>query len=171
MRPHNLFGPASLLGFLVSEAVLAASCYIVAVIFLIRSDPTVFLLHHWGLVRILVLTAGILLGFYLQDLYENPRVNNKILLVQQVCLVLGLAFLLQAALNYADEKLVLPRWPMMVGSLLALVALPAWRISYNWFLTSIQHGDRLFRAVPIQQANGLCQQHLGRSLHVGTPIL
>lgn len=141
MRLSNVFGPTSILGFLVSEAVLATTCYVVAAVLLLNADPTVFLLYHWGLVRIVVLVGGILLIFYFQDLYGDLRVRSNILLVQQVCLVIGLAFLLQALLNYIHGQWVLPRWVMLTGSLLALAALPGWRIFYSRFLTSAQHGD------------------------------
>ena len=39
-------------------------------------------------------------GFYLSDLYSQLRVRSKSQLLQQVCFVLGVAFLIQSLLDY-----------------------------------------------------------------------
>ncbi len=143
MRAHRLLGRSSTTGFIISEAVLITSCYIAAAIVLLPMDPVVFLLRNGGLVRIALITLTVVLGFYLQDLYENLQVPSRVLLVQQVCFVIGLAFLVQALLNYIDSELVMPRWVMMTGSAVALVALPAWRIGYGTALSSAISAERV----------------------------
>jgi len=72
----------------------------------------------------------IILGIYFHDLYEDYRVRSRILLLQQTSLVLGMAFVLQAALSYARSPYLLPKWLMVYGSLAVLVLLPAWRILF-----------------------------------------
>jgi lipopolysaccharide/colanic/teichoic acid biosynthesis glycosyltransferase len=66
------------------------------------------------------------------------------LLVQQFCVVLGFAFLLQALLNYGSWNVVLlPKWTMMYGSLLTLIVLPAWRILFASLVTKALGSQRL----------------------------
>jgi len=109
----------------------AAASYLVSDI-----DPVVWLLYEDGLLRIAILTACILLGLYFQDLYSSLRVRSRFFLLQQVSLVLGAGFLLEATLSYAYPLLVMPRWIMMIGSFICLALLPLWRILYS---LAVQH--------------------------------
>ncbi len=131
MALQKLFGPTSIVVLLITEIALIFTCYIVGVWFILESDLVVFLLYHWGLIRIAILVAAIITGLHFQDLYESIRVPSVTLLFQQVCLAVGLAFILQALLNYADSRLVFPRWVMLAGSGLALAAIVIWRIVYS----------------------------------------
>ncbi|HET8547686.1 MAG TPA: sugar transferase, partial [Bryobacteraceae bacterium] len=72
-----------------------------------------------------------MLGLYFQDLYSEFRIRSRIELVQQICLVIGLVFILQAVLTYVDPDLMMPRWLMMMGCGLVLVLVPAWRLIYT----------------------------------------
>jgi hypothetical protein len=92
---------------------------------------------------VVILTSAIIAGFYLQDLYEDIRVRSRILLVQQMCLSLGIAFLVQALLNYVDSTLVFPRWIMLLGSCFVLVTVPLSRIVFSAVITSTFHAERV----------------------------
>lgn len=130
IRIFKIFVPTSILVLLVSEALLLASCYVAAVFLLTDVDPEVFLIYDNGLWRLLFVVAVELLGLYLLDLYSDLRVHSRIGLVQQLCLVVGIAFISQAFLSYLSASLILPRWVMIVGSSFALVLLPTWRVLY-----------------------------------------
>jgi sugar transferase (PEP-CTERM system associated) len=139
----RIITPSSVLGLLISEAMLALTCYVVALYLILNVDPLVFLIHNHGLARIGMTVAAVLLGFYFQDLYEDLRVRSRTFLGQQVCLAIGLAFILQALVNYVSRDLVLPRWVMMTGSAFALVALTSWRAIYASFVESAFHAERV----------------------------
>ncbi len=130
MRLRRLLGPESSFAVLVTELVLLFTCYTVAATLLLPVDPVVFLFYDGGALRFLLVTVTVLIVLHLQDLYEVLRVDSRLLLLQQFSLAIGVAFLLQAFLNYADSALVMPRWTMLVGSSLALVVLPANRLFF-----------------------------------------
>jgi len=136
MRLFRIYFPPSVPALLASEIVLMFFCYVLAVILVVDFDPEIFLLYDGGLGRIGLMVAAMLTGLHFQDLYTNLRIRSKLLLVQQFCLVIGAAFLLQALLSYSKSSWVLPRWIMLIGSLCALVLLPAWRILYGRLVTS-----------------------------------
>jgi sugar transferase (PEP-CTERM system associated) len=123
--------PASVLGLVFSEAVLTTGAYVVSAYVISDIDPAVWLVYEDGGLRIAMASACILLGFYFQDLYAQIRVQSRFLLLQQVSLVMGAAFLIQALLSYGVPRLVMPRWIMMTGSLFCMAALPLWRIAYS----------------------------------------
>ena len=124
--------PSSVLALVVSEGVLIFSCYVLAAYWFLGIAVDVFLLDGGGLWQIALVAAMIMAGLYFNDLYENYRVRSRILLMQQFCLVLGSAFLLQALLNLGSWNVVLlPKWMMLYGSAMILVVLPLWRIFYT----------------------------------------
>jgi sugar transferase (PEP-CTERM system associated) len=123
--------PGNVIALLLSEAILVFSCYLLATYWALEVAVDVYLFDDGGIWSIVLVVAVILLGLYFCDLYENYRIRSKAALIQQFCLVLGVAFLLQALLNYGRwGLLLLPKWTMMYGSLMAIMVLPAWRILF-----------------------------------------
>jgi len=121
-----------MLSLLVPETILIFSCYILAAYWLGGADPTVFLLYDNGLLQIALVVAGVLIGLQLNKLYVQVGVRSKILLAQQLCLTLGVTFLLESLLSYLRiPELVLAPSIMLLGSGLTLAVLLVWRIFYS----------------------------------------
>jgi len=121
-----------ILSLLVPETILIFSCYILAAYWAAGADPSVFLLYDNGLLQIAVVAAGVLAGLQLNKLYVQVGVRSKILLLQQLCLTLGVTFLLESLLSYLKiPELVLAPTIMVAGSALTLAALLVWRLFYS----------------------------------------
>ena len=121
-----------ILSLLVPETILIFSCYILAAYWLSGADPSVFLLYDNGLLQIALVVAGVLIGLQLNKLYAQVGVRSKILLVQQLCLTLGVTFLLESLLSYLrTPELVLAPTIMMLGSAFTLAVLLVWRMFYS----------------------------------------
>jgi exopolysaccharide biosynthesis polyprenyl glycosylphosphotransferase len=132
IRLFKISVPGSVVALIISEAVLLFSCYLVAAYLTLDAAPDVFLLDADGLWSIALVVLVIIAGLYFADLYQTYRIQSRIELIQQYCLVLGVTFLVQALLNYGRwDFLVLPKWTMVYGSALALVLTPAWRIAFT----------------------------------------
>src|SRR5580658_3522131 len=130
----NLFS-TRILSLLVPETILIFSCYILAAYWLGGADPSVFLLYDNGLVQIALVVAGVLVGLQLNKLYAQVGVRSKILLFQQLCLTLGVTFLLESLLSYLRiSELVLAPSIMLLGSALTLAVLLVWRMFYSALL-------------------------------------
>jgi sugar transferase (PEP-CTERM system associated) len=127
VRIFSVMVPTSVLALLVSDLVLLFTCYVTGVFFVGDLDPEVFLLYDNGGLRVAVVVASIMFSLYFLDMYNEIRVRSRIFLVQQISLALGITFLTQALLSYANPSFILPRWVMIGGSSLALMLLPAWR--------------------------------------------
>jgi sugar transferase (PEP-CTERM system associated) len=133
----RVFIPASVIGLILSEVALILACYILGswlAGILLSSDfsLTFFLIYDDGWVKILVVVVCIVAGLYFQDLYSHFRVKSVVVLIQQLCLVVGFAFLFQALLSYLRlSDWTLPRWGMIFGSGLTLVLIPGWRVFYS----------------------------------------
>jgi sugar transferase (PEP-CTERM system associated) len=135
--------PSTIWALLISEATLVFTAYAGASYLLIDVDPLLWLLYEDGLLRILALVAWILVGLYFQDLYSNFRIRSRFVLVQQISLVLGTAFLFQALVSYGIPRLLLPRWVMMAGSFVVMVGVPLWRYIYSHLVVQEGSTERL----------------------------
>ena len=60
----------------------------------------------------------------------RDRVRSRIQLVQQVCLAVGVAFFAQAFMGYIVVGWIVPRYTMILGSLIVLIVIPPFRILY-----------------------------------------
>ncbi|QOY90221.1 sugar transferase [Paludibaculum fermentans] len=119
------------------------ACYIGAYALVGPDSLDIFLFYDGGMERVLFVVASVLLGVYLNDLYSELRVISRLRLVQQYCLVLGMAFLAQSLASYVSKDMVLGRWHMMVGSGLALAILPAWRFAYDLLFIRSHNRQRI----------------------------
>ena len=134
----RVFIPTSVIALAFSEFSFVFLCYVAGswlVSRFINQNLVIgsFLVDEGGLIQITVVTVCLVLGLYFQSLYTNVRVKSLTLLVQQVCLVIGLAFLIQALFAYIRRpEWSLPRWAMIFGDgVLALIVIPAWRLFFS----------------------------------------
>src|SRR5579871_3581814 len=92
--------PNSVVALVMSETILLFSCYIIAAYWVLDVAADVFLVDDGGWWRIGLVALVVIVGLYFHDLYDSFRIRSRILLVQQFCLILGIAFLLQALFSY-----------------------------------------------------------------------
>jgi sugar transferase (PEP-CTERM system associated) len=143
IRLFRVFVPVGSLALLSSEILLITSSFVLATYLVLEVDPTVFLLYDGGLVRILVVLGSILLGIHFHDLYSKIYVRSRVVLAQQLCLVIGIAFLFQGLVSYLNADLRVPIRVMVVGSFLATVAIFSWRVFFSAYVLRVVAQDRL----------------------------
>ena len=92
-----------------------------------------FLTVEDGLIRIAVVALCIVIGLDFQKIrHFDFGVIGYLGSIQQLCLVAGFAFLIQALFSYVKKpEWSLPRWGMIFGSAIALIVIPAWRVFYS----------------------------------------
>src|ERR1039458_6364239 len=143
IRLFKVFIPVGTLTLLVSEVLLVTSSFIFATYLVLEVDPTVFLLYDGGLLRIVLVVISILVGLHLHDLYSQIQIKSRIVLVQQLCLVMGVAFLCQGLIAYLNANLRVPIHVMLLGSAIAVVAIFFWRLLFSAFALQVVGRDRL----------------------------
>jgi sugar transferase (PEP-CTERM system associated) len=130
IRLFRVFIPTSVIGLLISEIVIATACYMLGFWIAGTEDAEVYFLLEDGITRTAIVVLTLIFGIYWADLYEDMQVTSALQLYQQFCLITGMAFLGQALVGYVDRQMIMPRWQMLIGSALAIVVLPAWRLAY-----------------------------------------
>jgi len=144
IRLFRVFIPTSVVALLVSEIILTYTCYVVATFLMLEAAPEVFLLDDNGWLRIALVVACLMLGIYFHDLYTQFRIRSRVLLLQQVIVVVGVTFLTQALLVYLRlPDLILPTWVMIVGSALTLILLPIWRTLFSTVVMKAMGSERV----------------------------
>ena len=143
IRLFRVFVPVGSLALLSSEILLIISSFVLATYVVLEVDPTVYLLYDGGLVRILLVLASILLGMHFHDLYSKIYVRSRLMLAQQLCLVIGIAFLFQALAGYVDASLRVPIRVMVMGSFLGVTAIFGWRVFFSAYVLRVVARDRL----------------------------
>jgi sugar transferase (PEP-CTERM system associated) len=142
-RLFKVFIPVQTLTLLMSEIVLVTSAFIFATYITFEADPTVYLMDEGGLMRIMLVVFSILIGLHFHDLYSQFQVKSRIVLVQQLCLVMGVAFLSQGLIAYLHGNLRVPIRVMVLGSAVAVVSIFLWRIFFSAYAFQVVGKDRL----------------------------
>ena len=131
IRPLHVFiSPGSFL-LLVLEAFLVSAAFILAAYFAAVVDPADYLLYNYGLVSIGTVVLTFVLGLYFDDLYAEVHIASRVLLLQRLVMVTGVAFLVQGLLSYINVDLRIPVPIMLVGSAMAVPAVFLERLLFN----------------------------------------
>jgi hypothetical protein len=139
----RIFVPVGALALFLSEILIVAACFLVVTFLTLNVDPQVFLFADNGLLRIALAGASILFGLYFQDLYANLYVKSRVLLIQQLSLVMGIALLAQGLLGYMGDGFRLPLRLMVPACALLVLALFGWRVAYSVFVLRVVGPQRV----------------------------
>src|SRR5260370_36095622 len=96
IRLFRVFVPVGTFALLIVEILLVTGAFILACYIVLPADPGDYLLYDGGLKSILLVVLSILIGLYLHDLYTDIDLKSRIILLQQLCLVMGIAFLMRS---------------------------------------------------------------------------
>ncbi|MEP6960913.1 MAG: hypothetical protein ABI995_02485, partial [Acidobacteriota bacterium] len=133
IRIFSVSVPVSVVLLVISETLLLFGCHYLAFYRALdeTNDPWFYFVYENGWIQVAFEVFVIQIGLYLMDQYEAVVLRSKAMLIQQLCLILGGAFLLQALIGYSKWTLLqLPQWSMVYGSLLVLLVISAWRAAF-----------------------------------------
>jgi lipopolysaccharide/colanic/teichoic acid biosynthesis glycosyltransferase len=128
---------------LVTEILLMAGAFYASAVIDRAIDPSVYFLYEGGLGRVVFACLTILAGLYFLHLYSEVRVVSRVRLLQQLCEVFGIALVAQSVVIYIRPSWILPRWLMINGAMISLVAMFLWRVFYSEFVLNIVRRQRL----------------------------
>ncbi|HLW75694.1 MAG TPA: sugar transferase [Bryobacteraceae bacterium] len=113
------------------EALLIAASYVAAAYWSAGADATPFLAYNGGWQQIAVATGLLLGAMYFRNLYGDLRIRSRILLLQELVLVIGVLFIVEALISYLRLGWTLRRGVLLPGSALALASVYVWRILFS----------------------------------------
>ena len=119
--------PGNVLVLMCGDFLLVLLCYLIPAQWTQELPLDLYLWDDNGALAIGLVVLVMVVGLYLSDLYSNLRKQSTLLLLQQLCVILGVELLLQSVLSYLRSPLVLPRWLMLYAGIGMIVVLPIWR--------------------------------------------
>lgn len=143
VRIFRVFIPVGTVAVFSCELLLMFSAFILACYLALPFDPTIFLLVDGGWLRILVVVATIVIGLHFNDLYSKIRVHSRIVLLQQLCLVIGVCFLFQGFLAYLSDSFRVPIRVMVIGNFITLIAIFSWRAFFSELALELVGRERI----------------------------
>jgi sugar transferase (PEP-CTERM system associated) len=143
VRLFRVFIPVSVLILLISEILLVILAYVAAAYIGYEGDPYEYLFYGTGVLNIALVVMSIIVGLYLHDLYSDLIVKSHLTLIQQLCFILGAAFLIEGAVSYLDRSLRMPLHVMVPGSAMAIAVIYGWRVLFSNYAIGRMGADRL----------------------------
>jgi len=143
IRLFRVYIPASTLVLLALETAIIISALCIAVYAFGDLDPLDYLLNNLGMVSVALVSFSFIAGVYFQDLYSQVRVKSRLLLGQQLLLVAGSVFLVQALISAVSPDLYMPFRVILLGSLIAVVSLFAARLLFSAYVLPRVAAERL----------------------------
>ena len=101
------------------------------------SDLWSYLFDENVALKIAVVVGTAVFFLYFVGLYDKIRVHSRLILLQDLLVIFGIAFFPQALLSYGGSDLVLLRWIMALGSILSILLLFVWRLAYAVLLERV----------------------------------
>jgi sugar transferase (PEP-CTERM system associated) len=161
--------PVGVLALLLSEIALTSLCFYLAAYWYFEAELLTFFMYDGGLMRTALVITSIILGMHFNDLYTRIHVQSRILLLQDLCQVIGIALLTQGLISYAMPSLRLGRQVMLVGTIGTLFVLFFWRQFYAEFiLHAVAREHILF--VGTNQVVQEMAEHIAKHAELGLSI-
>src|ERR1035438_508440 len=143
IRLFRVFVPANTVALAVFETIAITTAFSLAIYLGVEADPGDYLFYGTGWLSVALVSTSFLAGLYFQDLYAEVRVQSRLLLMQQLLMANGIAFLLQALVSTANPALYLPLRVMLLGSAMAVAILFAHRLLFSNYVLPRLPGERL----------------------------
>jgi lipopolysaccharide/colanic/teichoic acid biosynthesis glycosyltransferase len=169
IKLFRVFIPAGIFVLFLFEAIVVFSSFLASIYLLLERDPTDYLVDNLGYVSVGLVTISILAGVYFQDLYSEVRVKSRLQLLQQLMMVDGFAFLLEALLSTAFPDMYLPLGIMLLSSLMATIAMFGGRLVFGAYLLPRVPRERLL-LIGNSPVLGDISSHLDQQTQLGIEV-
>jgi sugar transferase (PEP-CTERM system associated) len=134
IRLFNVYYPIRTLILLVGEALIVWTSFLLGAVVEFREDSYLVLNYEGGYLKILVVTALVLLCSHWFDLYDTARLNTKGELYFRLLLVPGLLAFVLAAVSYVRPDLLLGNRSAALGLAILTLATVGWRLGFGWLV-------------------------------------
>lgn len=159
MASKNLTRPLTLLIF---EGTLVYLCGVIAIYIRFGSDTSEVFWAGRGWLKTLLVTVLLLTAFYLFDLYDFNRIRLRSVLLLRISQALGIGAMALALVFYVWPQVRLGRSVILLGLLLMLTFMAAWRSLARWLLGHPRLAERVLILGAGQDAVALAREVLTR---------
>ena len=153
----NVYYPTRTVILILCEALLVGGSFVLASIIVLGADAFNVLGHDHGILKITALTVCTILASYYFDLYEPQHISARWEIYFRLLLVLGcLAFAL-SAIVYMFPGAAIARFVFLLGLILVVAALIAWRSAFEWISGHAVFQERVYVLGEGERANAIIE--------------
>jgi sugar transferase (PEP-CTERM system associated) len=134
IRLFNVYYPVRTLILLAGEALIVLASFLLGTVLVLRQDSYLVLNYEYGYVKILALTAAVLICSHWFDLYDSSRVSARGELVFRILMVPGVLAFLMAGIAYIRPGYLLGDGSSAISLIILTVSLLGWRLGYSWLV-------------------------------------
>ena len=140
----NVYYPTRTVVLILCEALIVGGSFVLASLLVLGGDAFVVLGHHHGVLKIAALTVFTILCAYYFDLYEPQHISARWEIYFRLLLIIGcLAFAL-SAIVYVFPQAAIARFVFLLGLILVVAALIAWRSAFEWISGHAVFQERVY---------------------------
>ena len=144
IRLFNVYYPVRTLILLAGEALIICTSFLLATLLQHSDDSYVVLNYQGGYLKILGITAVVLVLSHMFDLYDPALMNAKGELYFRLLLMTGFIALSLAGVGYVFRGFMLGNQSFLLGLIILTFALFGWRAMYSWLLQKPYLRERVY---------------------------
>jgi FlaA1/EpsC-like NDP-sugar epimerase len=135
------------------------------------TDAADLLLEQGGLAKALLIALVCQVSLYYADLYELRVASDRRALFIGIVRALSATSFMLAAIYFWFPDLIIGRGVFLASSILVLVFVAAWRLSFEWVTRRVAPSERLLLLGTGQAAVGLARELFERRQELGVEIV
>jgi sugar transferase (PEP-CTERM system associated) len=140
----NVYYPTRTVVLILCEALIVGGSFVLASAIVLGANTFNVLGHDHGILKITALTVGTILCSYYFDLYEPRHISARWEIYFRLLLVIGcLAFAL-SAIVYVFPEAAIARFVFLLGLILVVAGLIAWRSAFEWISGHAVFQERVY---------------------------
>ena len=140
----NVYYPTRTVVLILCEALIVCGSFVLASAIVLGGETFNVLGHDHGIMKIAILTVCTILCAYYFDLYEPQHISARWEIYFRLLLVMGcLAFAL-SAIVYVFPQAAIARFVFLLGLILVVAGLIAWRSAFEWISGHAVFQERVY---------------------------
>ena len=155
IRLFNVYYPVRTLLLLGGEALVVWTSFLLGTVLRYRQDSYLVLNYEGGYVKILIVTAFVLVFSHMFDLYDPAKEKGEQFF--RLLFMLGIVALALAAVGFFFPSFMLGNSCFLLGLVILTLALTGWRAAYTWLAQQPYLRERVYVLGTGERAQRLVQ--------------
>lgn len=132
IRLLNVYYPTRTVILILCEALIVGGSFLLASALVLGPDAMSILEHNHGMLKIALLTTSTILCAYYLDLYEPRQISARWEIYFRLLLIIGFLAFALSAIVYVFPQAAIARFVFLLGLILVVASLIAWRSAFEW---------------------------------------
>ncbi len=140
----NVYYPTRTVVLILCEAFIVCASFVLASAIVLGGDTFNVLGHDHGVMKIAILTVCTILCAYYFDLYEPQHISARWEIYFRLLLVMGCMAFALSAIVYVFPQAAIARFVFLLGLILVVAGLIAWRSAFEWISGHAVFQERVY---------------------------